>query len=724
MEFKVITSNSFDKELLEDFRKIYLASFLDKNESEPYDSILERIRSHDSFPATIATILTDEGKTVGGLVSDYYLSNSNPKALDLEIIYLAVAPEYRKKGFGSALIGKGLEISVSAAEKETGRKVRRVYFETENPFLVKVESFDPVARLKFFANIGARRIPVEYKQPPLAQESGWAENLFLMTLPLDEDEKYVKKDEVEEFLHEFYRGLGVTDYTKLKEMDDELSLREDKKGRIELEDLREHSMFRIGGSSVLFHYRVYPENSGFDEEYGSRQCSVFGSYECDLMDYTHQTNPPFKTCHEKTVKNVQICLPAFYKYTSEGRSTHRISEQESINADISINYSYRPGAVDINEKYIMSVVVSPADGCTFNELSLIKLISVFGSRQENFEAYVREEEREDGVKSNTTNRGIDSAFKIRLPDNNHKEGLSPAEFLKAHVTGGSARFECLRVGVSELELSMLTDSRGGKVFKSFDDFYSEAVCEDPVENEWNKALCGILLGIFDFGRMNSSEIYDTLKPVVKRKSSISIMSRGHLARIKYQSEEEYERVDKIFMSPYLIIPDIALVYKEMALDKNEAKLERPLEILAGSKIRKKPHRRYYFRYFSRIQAATEELQKIQISLSSEYVDSCFHYESERAIMEAGELQRGLKGRHVRLNHLVNIRLGEIAAHKAQYSSAMDAVQNAILMILAVMQVVVAFKDNMPMWLKISSTVGIVAICLLWGIWRAKRQLDD
>lgn len=93
-------------------------------------------------------------------------------------------------------------------------------------------------------------------------------------------------------------------------------------------------------------------------------------------------------------------------------------------------------------------------------------------------------------------------------------------------------------------------------------------------------------------------------------------------------------------------------------------------------------------------------------------------------MEAGELQRGLKGRHVRLNHLVNIRLGEIAAHKAQYSSAMDAVQNAILMILAIMQVVVAFKDNMPMWLKISSTVGIVAICLLWGVWRAKRQLDD
>ena len=208
MELSIVSYDRFDENLLEGFRRIYMEAFPDEDEREPYDEIKRRISSHSSTPGTLACILTEGGKVIGGLVSDYYVFPESG-ALDVEVIYVAVDASSRRNGFGRKLLDKGLSMTVSEAERLTGMELRNIYFETENPFEVKVESFDPVSRLKFFSSLGALRVPIEYRQPPLSGDTDWAANMFLMVLPSPgrHPSEYIYSHDLEDFLTAFYQGL-------------------------------------------------------------------------------------------------------------------------------------------------------------------------------------------------------------------------------------------------------------------------------------------------------------------------------------------------------------------------------------------------------------------------------------------------------------------------------------------------------------------------------------
>lgn len=392
MELSIVSYDRCDENLLEGFRRIYMEAFPDEDEREPYDEIKSRISSHSSTPGTIACILMDGGKVVGGLVSDYYVFPESG-ALDVEAIYVAVDASSRRNGFGRKLLDKGLSMTVSEAERLTGMELRNIYFETENPFEVKVESFDPVSRLKFFSSLGAMRVPIEYRQPPLSGDTDWAANMFLMVLPSPgrHSSEYIYSHDLKEFLTAFYQGLSVTDsaaYEGFRRNIDTIS--EFEKGTrgkkiVRLDSFGESVKYSLGDVSVLLHYRMsggsFPKEAASDRP---RSCPVFDSYECDLMDYAHQSyvDRPFRTYHMKSYEKVSLSLPRFYSFVSEGHTFYRIPSEDSIDVSMSINCSSRGNAVPENDRYIVSLVIHPADGCSMNELSLIKLITAFGSRQE------------------------------------------------------------------------------------------------------------------------------------------------------------------------------------------------------------------------------------------------------------------------------------------------------------------------------------------------------
>ena len=257
MKLSVISYSNWSEKAVEGFRSIYMDSFPDEDEREEYETIIKRLRTEDSLPGTIACILfSDEGEVAGGLISDYYVFENK---LDVEIIYLAVGQKLRKRGYGRILMTEGLGKSISSLKQLTGKELRNIYFETENPCKIKTMSFDPIARLKFFTSLGARRVQINYRQPPLGKDRGWADNLFLMMLPHpkagSKTPEAVLKEELVEFLKAFYKDLEVPEEdfrtTMGKEIDKKAKDAEDGRQYVALDTMSEVSDFFISDVSVL-----------------------------------------------------------------------------------------------------------------------------------------------------------------------------------------------------------------------------------------------------------------------------------------------------------------------------------------------------------------------------------------------------------------------------------------------------------------------------------------
>ncbi len=691
MDLTFVSYADNDGGLIEDFRRIYTEAFPDIDEREPYENIQRRISSSDSLPGTVACILTDDGKVVGGLLSDFYVFDDS-STFDLEVIYIAVDSDFRRAGHGRKLLTEGLGLSVSRLEELTGKTLRNIYLETENPFKVKKEYFDPISRLRFFSSLGAMRVPIDYRQPPLDDTSGWADNLFLMVLPYPgkEPEKMLDKGELEAFLTAFYQGLSVSDapfYDAFRKDIDRVAAVDEAKHRVvRLDSLLETPSFLIDDVSVLSHYRMRGCRFSEEDESDLKTCPVFESYECDLMDYAHQErgHRPFRTYHIKSYKGVRLGLPKFYSFTSEGHTFYRLSKVDSVEVDLSLNCSSRGRGIDEDGRYIVSLSVRPSEGTSFDELSLIKLVTLFGSRQENYFAY-------------PDNRFTDLCVSV----DGGESSMNIFEFIGHYVADcgesliGAPQFECCRTGTTEMELSSVRRADDGNgVFADYDEFYKALASASPAESKWNKTLCGILLGIFDFDRMNSAEIFDTIKPLVERKASFMLLCRGHLMKVCF--EQNKERVENIFISPYLMIPSVALAYNEMILDGCEASLA---AIKADDPGR-------YVGFYSKIKNDTSALQNVRHTLSLQYIPNCFNYPSEREIFLSGENKRGLRVRLGKLKKNMEMSQDEIDQRKSRYSIFIDTIQNCILVILAILQVYTAV--NRLHWLFIAFLILTVA----------------
>ncbi len=91
-----------------------------------------------------------------------------------------------------------------------GMSLRGVFAETEDPAKVGPDgnAMAPGERLTALARLGARRIDVPYVQPALEGGSGRCRHLLLLVFhpPCGA----VPGAVVQDFLHEFYRALGIT----------------------------------------------------------------------------------------------------------------------------------------------------------------------------------------------------------------------------------------------------------------------------------------------------------------------------------------------------------------------------------------------------------------------------------------------------------------------------------------------------------------------------------
>ena len=691
-----------DRALLKKFDvQTFTPSFPNDDERESLeDDIIPRILDHSGDVRTFIVLVAEKDTVLAGEVFDWY-----PQTGDLEIIYIAVNPDSRRGGLGSILLKEGMARVVKRIGEEDGI-VRRVFFETENPEKPQQSGSLVMSlpdRLRFFGRHGGAVLLDCYYQPPLSEGKGWADNMMLCTLPIyiwNEDETeveepeletFVPTDEVMEFLTAFYNGLDGADETEegkahLQTMKQALYGGAGE-GNAALKRIESFS-FRFPYATVSTHYFIKPtKKTGLDTE---TEDAVFNSYECDLMQYGLQEYNlrPVVTHHYKLLKNVSLCLPREYQYDSEGsRFFVRNWDDEVLHADISFNWSFHRKF----NRFLATVVLSPSEDACFTEKDILKIIALFGfgSKQENFKPL--------------------TPMKIQTEAGGPFEECS-FEQLVSKVFSLEEEPVKTCTGITEIDLQ---DMKGEKEFASFDEFKEDVLSDGPSESVWNKTLCGVFLGIFDYMRMNMGEIADTVEPFQIRDSYFTQVCRGNLVQIKYNTSDE--RIDKILTSAYLIIPSVVLAFNEEVLRENN----KVLVALEDCKGRKKNGRRI-LTDFDRYSYMSGEIKGIEKSLADNYIQDLFHYVSEQLIIRNGNSQRGLAKSLRKLQEGIKLQQGRADEYKERSASSIDTLQNIILLMLAILEVAtIKSIDEVSVFARY--TMGLALLIGLFLFFRKRKS---
>ncbi len=185
------------------------------------------------MPQTFAVISEESGNVVAGIVADWYDESGS-----LEIIYLAVSSDTRRHGIGTQILHEGTNAILENIRNKYKGKIN-VFFETENPqadYSAR-SPIKPADRLSFFRKNGAKRIPIDYIQPPLDPSLDWDKDMFLMMLPEFSNAKdSISASELIDFLYQFYKGLNAEGCEEYGLIVQDIKNAVDKDGKIHLED--------------------------------------------------------------------------------------------------------------------------------------------------------------------------------------------------------------------------------------------------------------------------------------------------------------------------------------------------------------------------------------------------------------------------------------------------------------------------------------------------------
>ena len=688
----IVDSKSYSEQvlLINSFKEIYISAFPDINEREDFDVILQRVfwNKQPNEPHSILILTATDGKNpevTGGLIADWY---ENSKAIHL--IYLVIAEKFRGKGIAKKLVNEGVTAIKQWIEKEKKIEIRNVFFESNNPEKTKNDNFDTIARLEIFSQFGAKWINIPYIQPALDTKKREVDNLFLLSFT----QFNVKGDKIPEieiiaFLKDLYLSLGQTDKNKsFVRMQKALEKLINTDGDIELQYIPETSFYKFCKSSVTWHF--VQENKYQIE---TSLNNPFSSFEKDLLNFHNQKlkEPPFNSVFKVLFQNAKIIFPAEYSYISEGRKHTKTTKTDRIELEINLSISYTK--IEISDKTIWHVTFTPKKNHYFTECDLIKLSTMFGSSQE-----------QSTVKDN---------LKITI-ENENLIGIKPDELIsRLGFAEKDSQLKNLQTGIIQIETSELDAIQ--KI--NFNDFFkifrnkSKSEIENDSLKQFSKTLCGIILGIFDFNRMDYDEIFDTIQPIVQAESSFIVLCRGTLFKISEEDEIMESVSNHVVVSPYLLVPNMVLAYNEFILMQAKNEIDSSL----------KPGQNKSFK------ALETSQRKVRNILNVQYLSNIFQYPSEKEIVEFGNSQRGI----INLYDLILKRLEELSelidTKKANKANLSDAILNALLGFIAAIQLKGLLGEllsnkysDSTIYLSTAFFATALAGTIFWLIWMKKK----
>lgn len=632
MEFITIEKHNLEDNL-QDMRsfdeRIFVDAFPDPDEREDlFEQIVPRIAQNvKSEPYSYCTLAKEDGKVCAGVVADWY-----PSCNSLEIIYIAVAKDARRSGLGRTVLNQSYQDILNIIEAD-GVSIDYVFLEVDIPGQGE-GSMDPVARLKFWDKMGAMRVPFHYTQPPLSEDKSCADNLMLLVLPRMSpglEDGAIKLDSISAFLCAFYQGLGASGSSVLQRMLSDLDFIASD-NLIELESLMEEATASISEAVITYHFSFLPTNLVLPE-----YCKQFNSFECDLMNYNRQAQRPFRTFFIHLLKGLTMKMPDFYSYTSEGKTHYHLTDykRDELKVDVSISLS-KP----LKGRFCLAhLSIKPSEGHFFSDLDCIRLITKFGSLQENYT---------ESSELLFSESGVD---------------LNAIGLLQRYI--GGSEFSQLREGVTQFSVDGISSSEGESSddeFNTSDLFtrFNKANHSSVDSCTLNKLLCGLILGIFDYHRMEAEEVIDTVRPIVEKNDSFMVLCRGHLMKLHRYDEDEAQTLSRILVSPYILIPSTALALNDATLDKCEALMD-----LAFKK---------------KFQIVVSYGERAEMRLNDDYLEGIFEYESEKEIVRKGRDERGMDRRYASL-------LERISIYKSRKEQSSNIIVEAVLGIVAIFQII-------------------------------------
>jgi len=631
------------KILLESFEKLYSNGFPDDDEREDFALIMDRICNEAEVPRSIILIFDSaEDEVPGGLVADWYRDIGA-----LHLTYLIVDPEARKQGIAKKLITVGIPMIKQYLKEFENVIIRSNFFESNDPLITTIDNFDAQTRLRIFSALGAKILPFDYVQPPLGEDKFEVHNLKLLTFSqFNAHETEMPTDDIINFLRAFYSAAPYHDndsaLLKMITQINRLGNKSDnfpEQAVIYPDAIIEDPVYHFETCSVTNHYLV--EKS---KDYLS-PCKYFHSFETDLFNYRNQTHRPFKTRFVAYIPHARITMPAMYKYTSEGRVHFKLTHTQCLDAAISINQTV---FLDKFNDSIVHLTIAPIKGSSFSELDIIKFSSFFGSKQE--QVVYDEETKEILISDPNINKGELSSIQTVLSyyfEHEKDEIYDESEFKQ------------LETGIIQLATSKIDESVEFYEYMSSDDIES-IECED-VERFAN-TICGIILGIFDFNRMDCNEVKDTIVPLFETNDSFKVINRGVLLAIT-RNDEMLITTSNLVVSPYLLLPNTVLAYNKYLLEYADKCIDD-----AGSASLK------------------SKLLNVRNILNKRYLNDIFQYKSEKEIIKYGNEQRGIDTSVINLTDRQAELDDRIRIESDNRSNFSDAVQAAILGTIAFLQI--------------------------------------
>jgi GNAT superfamily N-acetyltransferase len=196
-------------ELLAAFVDLYTRTFTDAAEREDPAEWPPRLYGDLPAPQPRMHLLVavDEHahtpRLLGGIAFEYYRASRCGL-----LTYLVTDTEHRRRGLARRLVREAIGRLQQDAHG-SGVELRGVFAESEDPELVGSDgnAMVPRERLVALARLGARRVDIPYVQPALAGGAGRCRHLLLLAFQPQADD--IDGAALRDFLHEFYRALGV-----------------------------------------------------------------------------------------------------------------------------------------------------------------------------------------------------------------------------------------------------------------------------------------------------------------------------------------------------------------------------------------------------------------------------------------------------------------------------------------------------------------------------------
>jgi|GEM_PF-3724461 len=655
---------------IEPCRAMYISAFPIIDEREDFDLILQRIETK-TFQDDAKTFLLLEVN--GGMVVEYY-----PSAKSLLITYIFVDETHRHKGIGAELLIKGLQnVKSKIAENLNKPCFAKVFLEVHSPEKTNEDSIIAALRYEFFKKNGAKKIDIPYVQPSLGEGKNRVKDLDFLTIPNNGES--LQKNQIYSFLYSFYKELGIDD----PEQDNDfrkmnLSNTNEEEILSELEYYAYDNKHEFHHCSVAMHF---PFNAANEP---AESCKTFASFEQDLKSFWYQKNKTICSHVTDLQENTQITFPESINFISEGRKERILfKEKDSLSCNISASIT------TIRKEYsVITIIIQPAQDTFFNEFDLIRLCSLFGSKQEQafpansisfgnvpFKEFVINTIKKIYLKNNTKNdtRNISES---ELYDS--LENISGTVVLNIEEEDSYNNFFDL---FHKLELKRAdTIKEAEEVFGSSN-------------NKDNRLLCAFLLGIFDFNRLNKEEISDTLIPVNTGKDSLMFVNRGCLLVLRRNDDIYFNLKKSIGINPYYILPFIVVTYNEFLIFKAEKSLQN-LNRLTRKKQEK----------------AILQARKYLLDI----VDGVFEYLSEKKLLEYVENERHSKQMQSSVNQKINLALEDLEFRRKRILMFFEGLIGYILLVFGITQGSAALLGLMPDcgFTKDQNTKNIIILSLI------------